>query len=290
MCGKSLKKMGVLRSLKYTFDWKTLETLYISYIRSGLEYASSVWDNCTLNELNQLESIQTDATRIVTGLPKYCSLERLYSEIGSTSLHTRRRIKKLIMMYKIVNNLAPVYLTELLPPTVGQVQHHFLRNNYNIHNYRPRTATLANSYFPSTINLWNDLEVNIRLAVNIGQLQKYKVEQPPTWYLHGDRKANVLLCRLRNKCSIFFFRCNLIDSGACVCGHQSETASHFFFQCPNFIHQHEQLFNSLCDLGDTGNRITLDLLLCGSRVISLNENKLLIDYVTKCITVTKRFK
>ena len=123
----------------------------------------------------------------------------------------------------------------------------------------------ANSYFPSTINLWNELELNIRSSINIGQFvyrlkQKYKKEKPPMWYLHGDRKNNILLCRLRNKCSTLnadLFRCNLVDNSACVCGHHTETASHFFYQCPIYINQREQLFLSLFNIGFDRNLLPL---------------------------------
>lgn len=294
---KALKKIGILRSLKYTFDRQTLETMYFSFVRSGIEYASSVWDSCTQNETNQLESIQIDAARIVTGLPRYCSIDRLFVEVGWLSLQKRREIKKLILMYKIFNNLAPVYLTELLPPTVGHFQHHFLRNNFNIHNFRPRTAIFANSYFPSTINLWNELDQDIRSSGSIGQFvyrlkQKYAINKPPAWYLHGNRKFNILLCRLRNKCSILksdLFRCNLVDSEACVCGYQTESVYHYFFQCPIYVMQREQLMRSMSNIGLSVNIINLNLLLCGSSNMSYDKNIQIVDIVHVYMSNTKRF-
>ena len=39
----------------------------MSFIRSLLEYADSVWDDIPVYMINKLESIQLEAARIVTG-------------------------------------------------------------------------------------------------------------------------------------------------------------------------------------------------------------------------------
>ena len=60
--------LGILRSLKFKLQRKTLNQLYISYIRPLIEYASVVWDSCTLYEKHRLELIQYEAARLVSGL------------------------------------------------------------------------------------------------------------------------------------------------------------------------------------------------------------------------------
>jgi hypothetical protein len=59
-----------------------------------LEYACELWDGCTQQEYNKIEQIQHEAARIVTGLPKFSSLESLYFETGWQPLHSRRRRRK----------------------------------------------------------------------------------------------------------------------------------------------------------------------------------------------------
>ena len=49
-------------------NWNTeLEKMYISYIRPLLNYSDSVWDSCSSDSKKQLESIHTEAARIITG-------------------------------------------------------------------------------------------------------------------------------------------------------------------------------------------------------------------------------
>ena len=35
-----------MRRLKFVLDSKSLETIYISFIRPILEYGNEIWDNC----------------------------------------------------------------------------------------------------------------------------------------------------------------------------------------------------------------------------------------------------
>ena len=76
------KQISYLRKLKYILPIETLSKLYYSYIRPLLEYASEVWNGCTIINSNKLEQAQLTAARIVTGLSIFSSLYSLYSETG----------------------------------------------------------------------------------------------------------------------------------------------------------------------------------------------------------------
>ena len=52
------KQIAYLRKLKYILPKETLNKLYCTYIRPLLEYASEVWDGCTITDSNRLEQVQ----------------------------------------------------------------------------------------------------------------------------------------------------------------------------------------------------------------------------------------
>ena len=81
-----------MRKLKFQLDRKSLEMIYTSFIRP-LEYSNVVWDNCTQYESKDLEKIQNEAARIVTGATKLTSQQSLYIETGWESLASRQQIK-----------------------------------------------------------------------------------------------------------------------------------------------------------------------------------------------------
>ena len=75
-------------------DRKSLDIIYTSFIRPSLEYGSGVWDNCNLQEKQNLEKIQLEAARIVTGATKLVSFQALYNETGWETLEIRRKKQK----------------------------------------------------------------------------------------------------------------------------------------------------------------------------------------------------
>ena len=85
-----------MRKLKFKLDRRSLQTIYFSFIRPLLEYADVVLNNCTQYEVNDLEKIQTEAARIVSGATKLVvSINSVLLETGWESLSSGRKKHKL---------------------------------------------------------------------------------------------------------------------------------------------------------------------------------------------------
>ena len=50
MINKCMKMIGILRKMKMSLSRKCLNSMYISFVRPVLEYASVVWDNCSMQD------------------------------------------------------------------------------------------------------------------------------------------------------------------------------------------------------------------------------------------------
>ena len=135
-----------MRKLKFKLDRRSLQTIYFSFIRPLLEYADVVWDNCNQYEVNDLEKIQNEAARIVSGATRLVSINSLSLETGWESLSSQRKKHKLQLFFKMQNNLAPDYLSSLVPPTVGSTSAYPLRNSSNLHTLHAKTQLYFNSY------------------------------------------------------------------------------------------------------------------------------------------------
>ena len=72
------KCLDILNALKHILDRTTLERVYQSFVRSKLEYACIVWDNCTNEQRNQLEQVQYRAGKIVSGAINRTSRDLVY--------------------------------------------------------------------------------------------------------------------------------------------------------------------------------------------------------------------
>jgi hypothetical protein len=89
------KEIDILRGLIYKLDRRSLEKLYLCYIRPTLEFSSITYDNCSKEESDLLEQIQLSAARTVTGATRVTSHSLLYQETGWESLKTRRKPPKI---------------------------------------------------------------------------------------------------------------------------------------------------------------------------------------------------
>ena len=69
-----------MHKLKFKLDRKSLQTIYLIFIRPLLEYGDVILDNCIQYEKNELDKIQNEALRITTGTTKLFSLDDLYEE------------------------------------------------------------------------------------------------------------------------------------------------------------------------------------------------------------------
>jgi hypothetical protein len=87
------------------------ETNYLTVIRPTLEYAAMVCDPTTYTLIQTLENVQRRAARFVindyTGRTQGCVTSMLTSLEWQT-LEQRRRISRLVMMYKIQHQLVDI--------------------------------------------------------------------------------------------------------------------------------------------------------------------------------------
>ena len=108
---------------------KSLETIYKSFIRPLPEFADVIWDNCTKQNKNELELIQSEAAGILKGTTNLVLVANLYIETGRETLDARRNNHKLVLFYKMYNDLTPLYYSSLVHPLVQNVSHYNLRNS-----------------------------------------------------------------------------------------------------------------------------------------------------------------
>ena len=125
---KAWKRISIMRKLKFVLDWKSLETIYISFVRPIIEYGDTIWDNCAEYEKRELDKIQNEAARIVSGATALVSLEFLYNDVCWESLQERRTKHKLNLFFKMQHDLVPGYLSTLVPPSVSEISRYNLRN------------------------------------------------------------------------------------------------------------------------------------------------------------------
>ena len=129
---------------------KSLLSLYLSIVHPILEYCSVVWDpSSTYSSI--LESTQFFALKVIS--KSWSSYSHLLHTLKIDRLSSRRKHKKLLT---IQNNF--LFISE--PPLLPTSPSHYNLRSFNQNNLNPITSVLSmfeNSFFPSSIKLWNSL-------------------------------------------------------------------------------------------------------------------------------------
>ena len=69
---------------------------------------------------------------------------------------------KLMMLYKMLHNMTPEYLSSLAPAQVNELVEINLRNASNLTLIPARTSLYFSSFLPSVVREWNNLPLQTR--------------------------------------------------------------------------------------------------------------------------------
>ena len=286
---RAWKRIGSLRRNKFMSDRLSLFKLYMTYIRSLLEYANIIWDNCSIENKRNLESIQIEAARIITGATKLCSIQKLYDDTGIQTLQKRRNNHKLFQLFKILNGLTPQYLQSLIPQLVQNISRYQLRNMNNFNVPPARTATNAISFLPSTLRIWNSLDLIVRYSPALNsfkrQLNQTRNKNPyPKYFdiVHTSRSGQIYHSRLRLECSSLKYH---LYTKHIVQGFHGaiETTSHYLLSCDLYRNQRLRYLYLIPQL------LSVPKLLFGIPEATAEENNFIFKQVQLYILATKIF-
>ena len=132
---------------------------YTTLVRPQLEYAASVWDPYTKEKQKQLEMVQRRAARYVFNNYSYeSSVTPMLNQLGWRSLLQRRADIRLAFLYKSINGLVAVDLSNQLVPHTR-----FSRHHHSLSFFIPSETTLylQQSFVPRTIVQWNALPASL---------------------------------------------------------------------------------------------------------------------------------
>ena len=201
-------------------------------------------------------------------------------------------------MFKIMNNQAPSYLINLIPrcePTIRT------RNN-SIPSFNCRTDYFKYSFFPSTLNDWFKLDINIRRSESISlfksRLLSFIRPIQNSIYNIFDPKGLKLLTRLRlglSHLNKHKFQHNFQDclNPLCSCSLEAEDTKHYLLHCHHFSLHWTDLMNSVIPVFDNfesmPDNLKTNILLYGDSRFDDNKNKVILEATITYIKSSERF-
>ena len=160
-------KLRNLAKMKPHLSSQQLETLTQALVISSLDYCNSLYYGINATLLNQLQSIQNRACRVICGLKKRESTSQHMKNLHWLKVKERIEFKVLLLVYKALAGNSPSYLTNLI--------------NYNCIS-GSRTPSLSTTQVKTSIGkrafehfapiLWNSIPNEIKLSKDISSFKK----------------------------------------------------------------------------------------------------------------------
>jgi hypothetical protein len=188
-------------------------------------------------------------------------------------------------MFKIMNDLTPPYLKNLIPPRVLETTQYNLRNRSQIRIPLSRANYCHTSFVPATLKLWNALDPEIKRLPTINRFKaKLKFRPNPLVKLFSafQDPCHIIHTQIRlglSPLKIHLFTHSIILEPFCQnCQNNvKETTLHYFLQCPAFAAPRGEMTRGLRDLVAPGqlpnNKNLVQMIIHGDPSLDLETNK-----------------
>ena len=181
VCKSSFIHIRNLSRIKKFVDSSSLECLVHAFITTKLDYCNSLLCGAPSTLINKLQRIQNIVARIITGHGRCEHITPVLKALHWLPVQQRIKFKTLVLVYKPVNNLAPVYLQELLHPHVPCRGLRSSEMNLLVVPFTRSSVIQQCAFSAAGPRLWNSLPLSLRsaprLSVFKSQLKTYLFEE-----------------------------------------------------------------------------------------------------------------
>ena len=160
-------------TLKYV-DQKglNLHVYYKSYILQIFDYGCLIWGRCSTSNENRLIKLQKRAARIIFNVDIMTPSEQMFSELNWLPFPKRVNYHTHVMMYKVLNNMAPEYRRDLF----HSVSETHGRSSCSVDKELLSIPLCRTSYYKKSFTFagareWNCLPLHIR---KLSTIQSFK--------------------------------------------------------------------------------------------------------------------
>ena len=173
MTNKASSGLFALRRAKRSItNNQTLISIYNSLILPYFDYCSPVWDSIGTTLSNNLQKLQNRSARIITGYNYDTRSSTILKELKWLPLHQRRSIHRGTMLFKSLNNLAPIYMKNMFSKRSSTHSFKLRSHKYNLTLPKPKTEYAKRSFSYKGATLWNNLPNELKCITSLHSFSK----------------------------------------------------------------------------------------------------------------------
>ena len=165
VAAKGNRMLGFIKRNVITTSRSTKELAYNSLVRPTMEYAAAVWCPYYGNQIHDREMVQRRAARYCLPAYGYESVTAMIQQLKLKweTLEQRRLKARVVMGYRVVNDLIKIPKDQLIPNKSSTRGHHI-----KYHTIYAKTNYYKYTFFPTVNPLWNSLPVSALSAATTG--------------------------------------------------------------------------------------------------------------------------
>ena len=167
VCKVSYFHLQNIRYLKPVLSLDALLKVTHAFICSRLDYCNSLLYGLQGVQLAKLQRIQNIAARLVTGCSRYDHITPVLKKLHWLPVRERIDFKVLLMTYRSINGLGPLYISELL---MVKKYSRSLRSSSEINLVVPNCRLKSygdNAFAVAAPKLWNTLPSHIKSSETV---------------------------------------------------------------------------------------------------------------------------
>ena len=126
-----------------------------------------MWGSCSKSLSQKLQKLQNRAALVITFSNYDRSTDELLRMVNWVKLYRQPLVNKSILMYKIVNNMVPNYLSSYFVFPSNTLTYNLRDSDCTLAIPQPRTNYCKRSLSYSGAVLWNSLPLDIRQSLSL---------------------------------------------------------------------------------------------------------------------------
>ena len=171
VCKKVSRSLNLLRRLSWFLPKPLLVLFLNSYILPHFDYCDVVWSSCSKSQCLRLESLLNFACRAVLRRSRHSSASAARSELGLSTLSSRRKLHLAQSVFKCLSSQSPSYLSQLFSaPSSSYYTRSSSSRQLNLPTTKSSFGQKAFSF--AGASLWRSLPSAIRETQNFNEFSK----------------------------------------------------------------------------------------------------------------------
>lgn len=156
-----------ISKIRPSLSLRSAEVVLHALVSSRLDYCNVLFSGLPISTTRSLQIVQNSAARLLTKTSKFCHITPVLASLHWLPIQARADFKVLLLTFKALNGLAPLYLSQLLTPYTPSRPLRSLGLNLLVIPPINKKSAGGRAFSYRAPLLWNALPQNIRSTSSI---------------------------------------------------------------------------------------------------------------------------